>query len=324
MTAERRAPSQEEGAAVLKAGDVLAALDDALEEHERWMSRWRRALVCRIPPDPDLLQEDQHLATEFGRWYTIHADDPLLQQPALGDLWRCYLEVHSLSRVLAERATDAKPVPVGEYDELVRREDEFRSRARRLRDAFRKAVSELDPLTGLSTRAAMAAELEAEYARAAGGGSATGRGLAIALADIDRFKQVNDVHGHAVGDEVLRAVAGRFLSRLRPSDSIYRYGGEEFLVSLPNASPGVARSVLERLREALEERPVGLENGEELHVTASFGVAAAAPGVGLKTVIERADEALYEAKRGGRNRVVGWRADEPGRDKIYDGGDDGE
>jgi len=324
MTAERRAPPDAQGAAVLKAGDVLAALDDALEEQERWMSRWRRALVCRIPPDPDLLQEDQHLATEFGRWYTAHVDDPLLQQPALGDLWRSYLEVHSLARVLAERATAARPVPVGEYDELVRREDEFRSRTRRLRDAFRKAVSELDPLTGLSTRAAMTAELEAEYARAVGAGAATGRGLAVALADIDRFKQVNDVHGHAVGDEVLRAVAGRFLSRLRPTDSIYRYGGEEFLVSLPNASPGVARSVLERLRESLEERPIGLENGEELPVTASFGVAAAKPGVDLKTLIERADEALYAAKRAGRNRVVGWRDEKSGRETFDDGGDDGE
>jgi diguanylate cyclase (GGDEF)-like protein len=106
---------------------------------------------------------------------------------------------------------------------------------------------------------------------------------------------------------VLRAVAGRFLSRLRPTDSIYRYGGEEFLISLPNANAGMARSVLERLRRALEERPIGLEDGSEVAVTASFGVANVTGDTDLQSVMERADQALYAAKEAGRNRVLGWR-----------------
>lgn len=314
----------------LTAGDMLAALDDALEEHERWMGRWRRALVCRIAPDADILAPDQHLATAFGRWCAANADDPLLQQPAMRDLQQSYRDALSLAHLLAERVGEHRPIPVGEYDELMRREDEFRARARRLRDAFRKAVSELDPLTGLSTRAAMMAELEAEHARAlAAAGSGSGRrALAIALADIDHFKQINDRLGHAAGDEVLRAAAGRFLSRLRPTDSIYRYGGEEFLICLPDAGQGVARSVLERLRAALADRPIGLESGGEIAVTASFGVATARPGATLKQVIERADEALYAAKHGGRNRVAGWLGPDGEEDvkedaSGYDGGDDG-
>ncbi|MCR9219712.1 MAG: diguanylate cyclase [Alphaproteobacteria bacterium] len=340
--AEGREPDRGRGAAPqtgesrtgLSAGDMLTALDDALEEHERWMGRWRRALVCRIAPDADILAPDQHLATEFGRWCASNADAPLLQQPAMRDLQQSYRDAMSLAHLLAERVSDHRPIPVGEYDELMRREDEFRARARRLRDAFRKAVSELDPLTGLSTRTAMMTELEAEFARApaaarAGSGR---RALAIALADIDHFKQINDRLGHAAGDEVLRAAAGRFLSRLRPTDSIYRYGGEEFLICLPDAGQGVARSVLERLRAALADRPIGLESGEEIAVTASFGVATARPGTTLKQVIERADEALYAAKHGGRNRVAGWRGrdgEEDGEDDAeedasgYDGGDDG-
>ena len=314
------------GRAPLVAATVVAALDDALAEHERWLGRWHRALVCRLAPDPDLIADDLHLATDFGRWYAAHADDPLLQQPAVRDLWQAYADVHGLAKLLAERASEARPVPVGEYDELVRRNEVFRERARRLRDAFRKAVSELDPLTGLNTRHAMMAELAAEAAHQ----RRVGGQLAVALADIDHFKQVNDTHGHGVGDAVLKAVAGRFLSRLRPTDSLYRYGGEEFLISLPDTNPGTAISVLERLRTALAERPVGLEGGTSLPVTASFGVAQLAlDGEGhgdVTDAIERADAALYAAKRAGRDRVFRWTpamAMDNADDAAGEGGDDG-
>jgi diguanylate cyclase (GGDEF)-like protein len=268
------------------------------------LNAWRQA-GRQQNIDGGLLADDQHLTTRFGQWYAAHGADPLLQQPAISELWQSYADVLGLAKLLAERARADRPVPVEEYDELVRRGDDFRGRARRLRDAFRKAVSELDPLTGLSTRTTMMAELESEYSRALNRAD-SGHGLAVALGDIDHFKSINDTHGHGVGDEVLKAVAGRFLSRLRPTDSIYRYGGEEFLISLPSADPGTARSVLERLRTALAERPVGLDNGSEIAVTASFGMAMVEESVELKTVIERADEALYAAKQAGRNRVCGW------------------
>lgn len=292
----------------LDASDVLAAIDDALDEHARWMNRWHRALVCRIEPDADLLDETRVLNTRFGMWYLAHAEDPLLRQSAVSELWKSYRSLHELARLLAERARADRPVPVGEYDELVARADAFRGRARRLRDAFGKAVSTLDPLTGLSTRAGMMAEVETEYRRGIDAGRG-GHGLAIALCDIDHFKAINDGYGHGVGDEVLRAVAGRFVSRLRPTDTIYRYGGEEFLVCLPNAGERTARDVLERLRRALEERPIGLDKGGAIEVRASFGLAIADRAVPLKTVIERADEALYRSKDMGRNRITCWTSD---------------
>ncbi|MBP5856044.1 diguanylate cyclase [Marivibrio halodurans] len=290
----------------LDANDVLAAVDDALDEHARWLNRWHRALVCRIEPEPDLLDEDRVLYSRFGMWYLAHADDPLLRQSAVSELWKSYRSLHELARLLAERARADRPVPVGEYDELVARADAFRGRARRLRDAFGKAVSTLDPLTGLSTRAGMMAEVETAYRRGTDTGHG-GKGLAIGLCDIDHFKAINDAHGHGVGDEVLRAVAGRFVSRLRPTDTIYRYGGEEFLVCLPNAGEETARDVLERLRRALEERPIGLDKGGAIEVRASFGLAVADRAAPLKTVIERADEALYRSKDTGRNRITCWR-----------------
>jgi len=151
----------------------------------------------------------------------------------------------------------------------------------------------------------MNAELAAEYERAV----RTDTPCCIALADIDHFKKVNDTYGHGIGDQVLAATAGRFLSQLRPYDLIYRYGGEEFLLCLPNADPKTAAVVLGRLRMALFERAIPLEDNTDLSVSASFGFAQIIGSVPLKEIIAQADQALYQAKQAGRNCVIGFTKD---------------
>ena len=116
--------------------------------------------------------------------------------------------------------------------------------------------------------------------------------MCIAMVDIDHFKDYNDEHGHAAGDELLLACAQAWKSQLRPSDTLSRYGGEEFAVFLPNCSLGDAAGVLERLRDAT---PHG--------ATASVGVAERRPGEGVADVLARADAALYAAKDAGRDRL---------------------
>jgi diguanylate cyclase len=293
--------------------DILAAIDAAIAEQGRWTTRWHRALVCGLPPDPDIVDPNSEDLTDFGRWHMAHADDPLLAQSAFRELWESFRAMHAEAREVAILAIGG-PVPPENYDAAVTLADDFLERSRRIRDAFRKAVSDLDPLTGLSNRATMTAELAAEHERA----MRTGAPCCLALADIDHFKQVNDTHGHAVGDQVLAAAAGRFLSRLRPYDLIYRYGGEEFLICLPNTDVETARRVLNRLREALCERPIPLPNGSTLPVAASFGFAKIDGSGPVKDTIERADAALYEAKRNGRNRVEGPMA--LAEDGVGDGG----
>jgi len=287
--------------------NVLQAVDAAIEEQGRWLTRWHRVLVCDLPLDPDLVASGSEDLTELGHWHMIHAGDPLMAQPAFQDLWRSYVGMHETARRVLKGAASGRVSPQA-YDGVIVKVDDFLTRARRIRDAFRKAVSDLDPLTGLANRTTMNAELAAEYDRAL----RTGISCCFALADIDHFKKVNDTYGHAVGDQVLAATAGRFLSRMRPYDLIYRYGGEEFLLCLPNADLFAAEAVLERLREALCEKPVPLESGGTLPVTASFGVSEITEGIALKQVIEQADQALYQAKQAGRNRVIGFRAEEAG------------
>jgi diguanylate cyclase (GGDEF)-like protein len=131
--------------------------------------------------------------------------------------------------------------------------------------------------------------------------------VGIVLFDIDRFKSINDSYGHPAGDEVLREVARRTRSVLRPFDAFGRYGGEEFLVVLSDCGLPDATAVAERLAAALREQPVVLPGGREISITASFGVVAAVPTRGsleLGEWIDHADQFLYRAKRAGRDQVV--------------------
>lgn len=179
--------------------------------------------------------------------------------------------------------------------------DEFNRMAERIRDS-EGALAELaqrDALTGLANRRALESELSAiEEGRA---------GLherdSVLVADIDHFKLINDIHGHAAGDDVLRAVGRTLLEQSRPTDKVFRIGGEEFALLLPQTDEATARSIAERLRQAIAAVTV-VRGGATIRVTISIGVAATRDRARVRDVIEAADAALYVAKSGGRNRVV--------------------
>jgi diguanylate cyclase (GGDEF)-like protein/PAS domain S-box-containing protein len=160
-----------------------------------------------------------------------------------------------------------------------------------------------DTLTGLANRRKFQDRYELERLRQA----RLGLPLTLILVDVDHFKQVNDVWGHIVGDICLKAVANLLASHLRPIDLVARFGGEEFLVLLADANAKEGAMVAEKLRRALEGKSIdtGLEAQPSLQITASFGVTTLLPSenIALEAVIERADGAVYAAKRGGRNRV---------------------
>ncbi|PAV24951.1 diguanylate cyclase [Tamilnaduibacter salinus] len=164
-----------------------------------------------------------------------------------------------------------------------------------------EALSQVDRLTGLLNRGTWETILIEELERH----RRYGQDCALVMMDIDHFKQVNDVHGHLAGDEVLRMVANVFRECLRQVDIAGRYGGEEFALMLPETGNDGALLVCERLREAIEARSVTTLGGETLSVTVSLGVATVkASDRHHEEWLERADKALYEAKNTGRNRVV--------------------
>ena len=159
-----------------------------------------------------------------------------------------------------------------------------------------------DQLTGLHTRRYMAGQLEALVRRATHGGDP----VACLLIDIDHFKKINDGYGHDVGDEVLREFAVRVASNVRAIDLPCRYGGEEFVVVMPDTKLEDAERIAERIRLHVAGSPFRVKGGSELlSVTISVGVAATlGEGDKPEALLKRADEAVYEAKAHGRNKVV--------------------
>jgi len=156
-----------------------------------------------------------------------------------------------------------------------------------------------DPLTGLLNRRAFTDAMARELSRS----KRHSFPLSVLLLDVDHFKKVNDTRGHEGGDLVLKGVAKTVLSMARKSDIVGRWGGEEFVLGLPQAAAAGARIAAERLRRAIAETTFTLHDGSSLRVTASIGVAYAVEGEPLDAMIARADEAMYLAKSRGRNRV---------------------
>jgi len=217
----------------------------------------------------------------------------------------------------------AKGLDLGANDYLVRPLDRSELVARsgsqirrkrmheRLRENQRRSLSLAltDELTGLYNRRYVVAHLSELIDRLYDSAGET----AVVLFDIDHFKQVNDNHGHPAGDDVLREIAVRTMDSLRSSDLVARFGGEEFLVIMPETSLPVATTVAERLRFRIaNERFTVSETGVKLPVTIRLGVTTTgAAGDDVDRLLKRADDALYAAKKSGRNRVVAYPSDPP-------------
>jgi diguanylate cyclase (GGDEF)-like protein len=172
----------------------------------------------------------------------------------------------------------------------------------RLLGDFRRVASQAttDGLTGLGNRRTLDEELVLEWRRA----DRVGDSLAFVLLDLDNFKQVNDTHGHQAGDAVLRAVGQILRDGVRQVDLAGRYGGEEFALILPETDIFGAVKLAERLRVELEATPIVVSEGKMLEITASFGVALKDGLASPEELVGAADEALYTAKRAGKNRVI--------------------
>ena len=170
------------------------------------------------------------------------------------------------------------------------------ARARRFR-ALSSLVRQ-DSLTGLLNHISLKLQLESEIERC----RRSGTSLAFVMLDLDHFKQVNDTYGHPVGDQVIRTISQLLRSRLRKSDVVGRYGGEEFAVLMPDTGIGGATAIVESLREQFAS--IGMVGGQtHFHCTFSAGIAVVPPATSMDALIQAADVALYEAKRTGRNRV---------------------
>jgi len=195
------------------------------------------------------------------------------------------------------------PLDVAELTARMRSQLRRKTYADQLRENMRTSMVEAvtDPLTGVYNRRYANTHLEAQIDHCRDRGT----DLAVMILDLDRFKSVNDAHGHGAGDMVLREFAGRLKASVRSVDLVARMGGEEFMVIMPDVAPSVAREIAERVRQATERPDFTIsEHGARLPVTVSIGYAVLGRTESMFELIKRADDALYASKHAGRNRVT--------------------
>ena len=247
----------------------------------------------------DMLLEVGELDSHTGRFQQVTAAHAQAIEGAssiegLAEVVKAMLEDTRAVQTAVARSQDKLQADHAQAQAMQARVRELEAELTRLSDEV-----STDLLTQVANRRGLMQAFEAESARSQREG---GSALAVALIDIDNFKKLNDSLGHAAGDVALKTLAAAVRERLRPVDHLARFGGEEFVVLLPGTGVDEASQALTRLQRSLSEA-LFLHDGREVFVTFSAGVTAWRPGEELQPALERADEALYEAKRTGKNRT---------------------
>jgi diguanylate cyclase (GGDEF)-like protein len=283
--------------------NTLAAIRDLdVAHHINWLKRLHAALITNLPAPPADLHPEAHRQCDFGRWYYGEAMQFHQGDPAFARIEQVHLSMHDSARQLLTHRKLGAPIDITDYENFMDLAIQFKQEIRIFQYSLIDRVCTVDHLTGAWNRHAMAMKLAEESERT----QRSGQNCALCMMDIDLFKRVNDQHGHKTGDEVLQAFTSTVTNELRKYDTLFRYGGEEFLMLLPNTTLENAAVLLNRIRETLAATPIPTSNGETLYLTASFGVALLTSSEAVEDALEHADHALLSAKANGRNKVCVW------------------
>lgn len=283
---------------------ALRELEQAIYNHEQWTETLHAALICRLPPDQRDISPDSHRKCRFGQWLYGTGTLELGRHPGFSEIEIAHERIHQYAASLLRASAEGSPISIKDYERFVNILKRMRLEVATVQRELEDALYKLDPLTGMPSRIGILTALREQQ-------DMVRRKLhtcTVAMMDLDEFKAVNDMHGHAVGDNVLVAIARYVMAHLRPYDKAFRYGGEEFLFCLPGSDLQTGRDVLDRLRDELASLPHETVAKERFQVTVSFGMTLLDPDLPVERSIDRADKALYASKIAGRNRVTVWDA----------------
>lgn len=279
-------------------------LETVIAAHLAWFKRFNRVLVCGSDPADFDMARDAHLQSPFGQWYYSAQPPPLMDHAGFQELADIQKSLHEAAKQALGKVMAGGRPNEQEHDLYIDLALRINTKLREIQLEIIGDLLATDTLTGCYTRRGMIGRLQAEQERA----GRIQRPCCICLMDFDHFKNINDRLGHPAGDAVLRQGMRFVASVLRKYDTVYRYGGEEFLFCLPGTPMQDAEQVMGRIRAGLERLPILLPDKEKVHVTASFGLAEIKQGKPVEGTIAQADEALLRAKAQGRNRLVTWEA----------------
>lgn len=282
--------------------DVLKQLELAIHWHEEWFSDLTRTIICRLPYDCSKVMEDPHHQCQFGRWYYENSTQQLLDNPAFTAIEDIHRNMHNFSARLLLASSEGLPISAHDYDNFLNAKDTLVFEMKTLRHEIEQILYRRDPLTGAENRIGMLSTLRELHELV----KRRTFECALVMIDLDHFKTINDNFGHPAGDQALISVVQNIKSHLRPYDRVYRYGGEEFLISLPDTSLQEVQAVIERIRISIASITHGTSTPDTFFITASFGISPLDATVSVEESVNRADIALYSAKLSGRNRICVW------------------
>ena len=281
-------------------------LEVTIAGHLAWFRKLNRSLLYGGHANQADLGEDAHLRTPFGQWYYNDKPHPLSGSPEFRGLGVTQQAMHAAARQVLIDITEKRRPPPDRYDQCIDLALRLNTSLRRLQLEIIGELLSTDSLTGCASRRGMINKLREEQARA----ERIQQPCSLCLLDFDHFKCINDELGHPAGDSVLRQSMRFIADLLRKYDTVFRYGGEEFLICLPGSPLRDTSLVIERIREGLQRLAIRLPDGSTHSVTASFGMAEMPPRREVEEAIANADMALRRAKELGRNRVEMWREGE--------------
>lgn len=281
---------------------ALKELEQAVYNHEQWAEALYGTLICRLAPDQRDIKNDAHRNCRFGQWYYKSEAIGLGHHPGITEIVLEHKRMHEYAKTLLISSMDDLPITVDDYERFLSAMKRLRLEVATVHRELEDALYNLDPLTGTPSRIGMLTKLREQHEMVVRKVHA----CTIVMVDVDHFKSVNDKYGHLVGDKVLISVAHHIMANLRPYDKVFRYGGEEFLICLPNTNLETAQDIIDRLRTELSSLQHETNNKTIFTVTVSFGLTLLDPGLPVERSIDRADRALYAAKAQGRNRAVIW------------------
>jgi diguanylate cyclase len=284
--------------------DILARLhelDRAIAVHAQWLARLNRQLICGGNVAQDDLCDDAHLRCSLGHWLHGAEHDRAKDDPGHAALEVAHQSMHQIARHLLNAQAASEPIPGADYDALVAVASRIRQLLRRKEQELTERLGAVDKLTGLWNRQAVHLRLAEEIERV----QRSRQPCAICYVDLDDFAQINAAHGQRIGDLVLKSAAAFFSNHLRGYDTLFRLGGEEFLLCLPSIDLDQAGVLINRLREKLAANVFEVED-RSIRFTASFGVVNLEPIFFIDETLERVERAQLIAKSEGGNRVCVW------------------
>ncbi|MCW5698224.1 MAG: diguanylate cyclase [Rhodospirillales bacterium] len=279
---------------------ALHVLDRLAALHSEWLKHFHLRLLSGKEGEPPENTGERDTVEDI--WSAARTDPYLHGNPLFVRIISDHQSLLDQAEAIAHTSRTSGELPFEQYTRLMDAVLEMSGNLRQVQNDAWNLVANVDPLTGLGNRQAMWKRIRIEAERHSRGDQP----CCVAMVDLDAFKPINDHYGHVAGDQVLERVAVMLAAGTRPYDAVFRFGGDEFVLCLPNADVDGAWAILERLRHSIAATAITLDKHGEISLTVSVGIASLAGDHGAECAVEYADQALYAAKRSGRNRVYIW------------------